>query len=909
MPKLPTDLGDRVIPQSNRSIASIANNANDLYTASARLSGTGGKAIGQGLTNLSAGLEKVQDARNELGYQEAKSKWLMAKVKEDNAYDDDPAYATYHDRYTQNLSKVRSDLMSGISDPKYRKAFELETAVDFTEGQVGIQSKASAKEKQVGIDNLNLLISNNMTAALNTKDEPTRAKLINSVFSAYDAAARANYISQADADMKKNAFRENYAVAAIQMLPPEEALGKLIPPQGMDTVGQPKGSVKQTALIDPKVEQIIGSYPANVLGRIAMIESSGMTTSANKYQFKGKTAEAYGYKDGMSESQQDIIAAKLLADNTRDLTSALGRAPTDAEQYLAWQQGVKGALALLADPQKPAIVALTSAYGGDLESARAAIIGNGGTENMTAGQFTNLWAAEYKGVDTTRIGDAVGSVGDVPAGGYDFSIKNGTVADFIPGDKRFELISKFTAQMKEQAQFARAGVQTEIQSNMDDWLQDAYVTGQVDPTRLAKIQWGYPDAQGVKYAESLAASAQRGNDFRAVASKSGDEIAAFVTGVVAGAETPGPGSSERAKRASDLLTAYKDRVEALNKDPAEYARSSSYAVEDAWTEFEAAPDNKELLQRAITLSMTEQQRLGTVAPTVYPKATREKIVSGIMSINNPKEQFATLMMFADTGNDDMSRAAIADLMSVSNGLPVGTDLILSRAIETGDIKGSETLFSKLMADTTGIELKAEDKNTIRSRVNDGIGGVLQEQAALSGNFASAAEIANPIVQAVEQIYKADPKTSISDTVKQLTDQFSIINDDGFAAVYYPSKYDTQYPDAIENGFSVIRSKFAEMYRRHPDPRIRAIGRDILDSSTWINMGNGFILMAPGGVPVASQRGLIGTDQQPLYVTMDDVIQAGLAAKADPSFGNKEWPFKNIPAPDRSWYLDNNPLVQ
>jgi hypothetical protein len=78
---------------------------------------------------------------------------------------------------------------------------------------------------------------------------------------------------------------------------------------------------------------------------------------------------------------------RLTADNYRILSNGLGRSPTQAELYLAHQQGAGGALKLLHNPD-------TSA--GSLLSPHA-ISQNGGNPNAPASTFVDKWASRWQG--------------------------------------------------------------------------------------------------------------------------------------------------------------------------------------------------------------------------------------------------------------------------------------------------------------------------------------------------------------------------------------------------------------------------------------------------------------------------------------------------------------------------------
>ncbi len=89
---------------------------------------------------------------------------------------------------------------------------------------------------------------------------------------------------------------------------------------------------------------------------------------------------------GTDRNRTDInsqiqLGIALTKQNGDALKKDLGRQPQPWEVYLAHQQGIDGATALLhADP---------SANAGDVVGNPKAITGNGGTTDTTAGQFIN----------------------------------------------------------------------------------------------------------------------------------------------------------------------------------------------------------------------------------------------------------------------------------------------------------------------------------------------------------------------------------------------------------------------------------------------------------------------------------------------------------------------------------------
>jgi hypothetical protein len=142
---------------------------------------------------------------------------------------------------------------------------------------------------------------------------------------------------------------------------------------------------------------ISGSY----LSRVHALEGDGVSSTGAKgpFQFIDSTAKQYGVADPFNPDQAAAGAAKLAADNRAQLGRNLGRMPTDAELYLAHQQGAGGAGALLQNPNMTAQQALMTLpkYANDPTGAARAIRVNGGDPNAPAAAFTSLWTAKFNG--------------------------------------------------------------------------------------------------------------------------------------------------------------------------------------------------------------------------------------------------------------------------------------------------------------------------------------------------------------------------------------------------------------------------------------------------------------------------------------------------------------------------------
>ncbi|WP_053239603.1 transglycosylase SLT domain-containing protein [Pleomorphomonas koreensis] len=165
------------------------------------------------------------------------------------------------------------------------------------------------------------------------------------------------------------------------------------------------------------IDAAAGKYgeDAKTMRGIAFIESRGDVKAYNKgskaagpFQFVPGTARDYGLANPYDPAQASDAAARLLRDNRAYLKKSLGRDPTPGELYLAHQQGAGGAEELLKNPDKLAVNVVPLSH----------ILSNGGTADMTAGQFAKLWIDKMGGAPgVTRSAPGVRSSNpDTPFG-------------------------------------------------------------------------------------------------------------------------------------------------------------------------------------------------------------------------------------------------------------------------------------------------------------------------------------------------------------------------------------------------------------------------------------------------------------------------------------------------------------
>jgi hypothetical protein len=157
--------------------------------------------------------------------------------------------------------------------------------------------------------------------------------------------------------------------------------------------------------------------------RLFQVESGGDPNArTGSYQGLAQLSPSEEAKYGINDQNrtdpalQRTAANGIAAANTPALTSALGRAPSPGELYLAHQQGIAGAPALLTGGDTPAWQAVRPYYKSDA-MAQLAISGNlpkgsGLTVNSPASAFSNYWVNKFENGPQGALGNQGAPVAD-----------------------------------------------------------------------------------------------------------------------------------------------------------------------------------------------------------------------------------------------------------------------------------------------------------------------------------------------------------------------------------------------------------------------------------------------------------------------------------------------------------------
>lgn len=472
------DLGV-VIPQSQRPVggydAGVAGRA-------AAQGGAQLERVGEETTALGQTIQQTQD---HLAYASGISAIYQAKVAADQKYKDDPDYATAPQRYSDELSKQADQISGTIRNPTIRADFEALVARRVVaDGTERLQNISESRALDAGKAWVLQTIDGNIDSAVKSPDPTTRAGLLDAISTTLKTGVDKHYISAVEAQLLSRNAGVKFA----------EAFGETFADPWAKRnyyAGGANGGVPPAPLahdLDAGITAANTAHPGlppAFLRRTAQLEGSGSANppdssagAAGPFQMMRTTASAVGIADPRNSGQAAEGTARLAERNQAQMADILGRAPTEEELYLAHQQGGAGAIALIQNPTMSAVDALTKT-GMKPSTAQAAIIGNGGHLDQTAGDFAAMWAKRY---DNVPAGAPSGT--PAPQEGQPYQTdesgritfrKTGSPADLLPDSYRVQQIVQADNEIRtEQARAREEQLRANAQNRADaeDTMRD-----------------------------------------------------------------------------------------------------------------------------------------------------------------------------------------------------------------------------------------------------------------------------------------------------------------------------------------------------------------------------------------------------------------------------------------------------
>jgi hypothetical protein len=311
-----------------RGAAALAGGVSDI--------GKGVQTAARDVTTANALADKETDALEEA---RANSNYLIKtkQLRDELSTVTDPT--DLDKTYGPKFQQAYDESASMISNPRKRELWTLKTAPDLTGQNLAVGDKVFDLQKTQTIADTNQKLDDIRQSALKTQDPEERAKFISAGQQLLNGLKEAGYIDAVTEQKYRKKWTEDYAVSAIQMMPPEERVKVLSPVvQGRDAVLDRIG----------QVENATGNPAAR----------SSTSSAMGNFQFTKGTwldmvqAHRPDLLQGRSEQQVlDLradpkvsreMAGYLLDDNAAVLRNQ-GIAPTPSNLYLAHFLGVNDA--------------------------------------------------------------------------------------------------------------------------------------------------------------------------------------------------------------------------------------------------------------------------------------------------------------------------------------------------------------------------------------------------------------------------------------------------------------------------------------------------------------------------------------------------------------------------------------
>lgn len=174
-------------------------------------------AVGDLAATVSQAAGVLQAREDQFNYARAKSSLIQADIDARRSLENDQDWETYERRYSDSMKKALEGASKMIRGKRDRALFDADAKIDLERGIGEIRNIAKRKEVDWGRSSLDSLLESNRTAALNAKDEPTRAALIGATQDAITGAAAKGYLSEQEATNQRQAWTSNYAEAFVGM--------------------------------------------------------------------------------------------------------------------------------------------------------------------------------------------------------------------------------------------------------------------------------------------------------------------------------------------------------------------------------------------------------------------------------------------------------------------------------------------------------------------------------------------------------------------------------------------------------------------------------------------------------------------------------------------------------------------
>lgn len=500
--------------------------------------------------------EGIIEDRNRFEFAKARSEWMTGQINLQNELENSDDWRSAPQRYADGIKALR-ERVGGTLGGRGRAQFDLLAGEDEARGLAAANRFVRQRQRQQDGADIVALMDANRDTYLRAPTDQVREEIRRTTLDAINGAIETGALTPEQGYNMRSRWAESAATGRLSLMPPAERRRALTARPAPAEYGAIVDQAAAAAGVSPELVTRVIQTESN--WNPAAESSTGRIGLG---QFDEETAARYGVRDRTDPAQSIHGVAVAMADKKRMLTTILGRAPTEAEIYLTYQQGDGGGPALLSNPDANAVDVLEPLYP-SRAIAEQAITANGGRADMTAGEFTRMWAA--------RFGGATDTVAPI----------TGTDLDEIPLDRRAQLLEATDRELERD----RAVWRQQISTQYDDTL--AYLSAGGDPAKIPpdmsrdSLALAYGPEEGARRYAALATATGVANDTREIATASPERIKE----IVADRLPTGPGGFR--SEAADIKTltdALQIRQKALATDPASWLVQNDTKVAGAYAE-------------------------------------------------------------------------------------------------------------------------------------------------------------------------------------------------------------------------------------------------------------------------------------------------------------------------------------
>lgn len=575
---------------------------------------SGGAAVGAAMERAGQQLQatgnSIQEKQDKVEMARAKSYFLSEQIKANSDFENDQDAATMTDRYSKRLDDARKNALGMLSNKSDQESLGLDLAPDYERGVAGVKSLSYKRTVDTGRANLQEATDTNLQSILQAPDEASRTAVQKSQADLIRTNKERGFLTAEEAQKKGQEFVQDYATqrAQVEMDSNPKGLLQMLKPTAANTH---ISELSQTTA--NKYKGVSPSY----LTTTAAIETGGTFDATSKnansgaaglFQITPDTARSLNVKDPHNPAQAADGTARLAVDNARILKNA-GAPISDANLYLAHQQGGPQAAALLNNPNDNVVDVLATVYKTSKNTdeqarakARAAVIQNGGTTTSTAKDFSSHWTDKYAEFEskyatpaaapaTDPVANATGSATQVKTDGVQVAAndggvvgqnipvaspntpgtlahfeKTGTWVDFLPYDKRVTLINNAETKIREDRVVNKQLLEAQTKDSNAMALQ-----GFVDPKppSLSDFENAYePNEAELRYREYNQTQKVAGTIHQSATMTPGEQA----TTLIALKPQPGPGFATDQKNYEALQAGITEANTARKADPIAFAQ-------------------------------------------------------------------------------------------------------------------------------------------------------------------------------------------------------------------------------------------------------------------------------------------------------------------------------------------------